>query len=251
MQTLLYQENKNLNLANQKINHSEKGFTLIECILAVGILSIVVASIVGLQSSIISVTQIATDGMRASWAVRSTIAQMQYLVEMQGQSKLPENTTFPWVTDNQFVITINRTELKDVKISQFLTSAMGVYNIVNPAGNENIDSERMFSSINNVLDQNLSSSPKGYFSNFTINVKWNSGLIPKTISEGFFFIDNDTFKGISEKLPKIGNSDDKDSGGDKSGSTSNGGSTSGGTNSSSNNGTPSGGAGGGAAGGSK
>jgi hypothetical protein len=72
-----------------------------------------------------------------------------------------------------------------------------LYNIVNPAGNENIDSERMFSSINNVLDQNLSSSPKGYFSNFTINVKWNSGLIPKTISEGFFFIDNDTFKGIT------------------------------------------------------
>jgi prepilin-type N-terminal cleavage/methylation domain-containing protein len=247
MQTLLYQKNKN---PNQKIKHSEKGFTLIECILAVGILSIVVASIVGLQSSIISVTQIATDGMRASWAVRSTIAQMQYLIETQGQANLPENTTLPWVTDNQFIITVNRTELKDVKISQFLTSAMGVYNIVNPAGNENLDTERMFSSINNVLDQDLTSNSKGFFSNFTINVKWNSGLIPKTISEGFFFIDNDTFKGIS---------DDKESGGDTSGGTSNGGSSGGassggsgsGTGGSPNNGPSGGGSGGGGTGGPK
>ena len=202
MQIFLYQKNKNQESIHKIKNHSEKGFTLIECILAVGILSIVVASIVGLQSSIISVTQIATDSMRASWAVRSTMAQMQYLLESQGQDKLPESNTFPWVTDKDFQIKINRAELKDVKVSQFLTSAMGVYNLVNPNGNENLDTEKMFASVNSMLDKPSGSNPKGNFSNFTIEVNWNSGTTSKNILEGFFFVDNDIFKNI--KLPDIG-----------------------------------------------
>jgi prepilin-type N-terminal cleavage/methylation domain-containing protein len=205
MQTLLCQKNK-----ETKTEHSQwvqqQGFTLIECILAIGILSVVVASIVGLQSSIISVTQIASDGMRASWAARSTISQMQYLIDTQGQTNIPENTTIPWVTDNQFSINIKRTELKDVKISQFLTSALGVYNLVNPAGNENLDVDKTLGTITTMLDTSAGSNPKGFFSNVVIEVKWTSGITPKTISEGFFFMDKDTFANVT--LPDLGGKSD-------------------------------------------
>ena len=81
---------------------------------------------------------------------------------------------------------------------------MGVYNLVNPAGNENLDVDKMFASVNSMLDSSAGSNPKGFFSNFTVEVKWNSGLTPKTITEGFFFVDKETFKNI--KLPDIGGS---------------------------------------------
>lgn len=201
MQTLSCQKNK-----ETKTNNNQQGFTLIECILAIGILSIVVASIVGLQSSIISVTQIASDSMRASWAARSAIAQMQYLIDSQGQANVPEKTTIPWITDNQFSINVERTELKDVKISQFLTSALGVYNLVNPSGNENIDVDKMLGAVTTMLDTSAGSNPKGFFSNVVINVNWTSGITPKTISEGFFLIDKDTFTNV--KLPDLGGKND-------------------------------------------
>ncbi len=199
MQIFRYLKNKFM-LLQKNINlKQQEGFTLFECILAIAILSVTVASIVGLQSSIISVTQLASDGMKASWAARSTIAQMQYVLEVQGQDHLPEEKTFPWMTDAQFSISIKRKELKDVKISQFLTSAMGIYNIINPQGNENTDVDKMLASITSLLDASAGSSPKGFFSNFIIDVKWNSGIINKTISEGFFFVDKNTFSNI--KLP--------------------------------------------------
>lgn len=179
----------------------EQGFTLIECILAIGILSVVVASIVGLQSSIISVTQLATDNMRASWAARSSIAQLQYLLDTQGQANVPESTTIPWITDPAFSINVTRTELKDVKISQFLTSALGVYNLVNPDGNDNLDVDKMLASITTLLDSSAGSNSKGFFSNVVVNVKWTSGITPKTISEGFFFIDKETFANVN--LPDL------------------------------------------------
>lgn len=201
MQILRCPKNKEIKIGNNLQDH-QQGFTLIECILAVGILSVVVASVVGLQSSIISVAQIASDNMRASWAARSTIAQMQYLIDTQGQDKMPENETIPWVTDNQFSIHVKRTELKDVKISHFLTSALGVYNLVDPAGNENLDVDKMLGAVTSMLDSSAGSNSKGFFSNVVIEVTWTSGITPKTISEGFFLIDKDTFANVN--LPDLG-----------------------------------------------
>ncbi|WP_202914012.1 type IV pilus modification PilV family protein [Pigmentibacter ruber] len=197
MQIFHYLKDNNLFKNNLIKMQTAEGFTLFECILAIAILSVTVASIVGLQSSIISVTQIASDGMKGSWAARSAIAQMQYVIETQGQDKLPEEKNYPWVTDSQFSISLKRKELKEVKISQFLTSAIGIYNIVNPQGNENQDVDRMLASITSVLDSSAGSSPNGFFSNFLIEVKWTSGIVNKTINEGFFFVDKNTFANIN------------------------------------------------------
>ncbi|APJ03273.1 type IV pilus modification PilV family protein [Silvanigrella aquatica] len=203
MQTSLYLKNKK-NILNSTIKNKQEGFTLLECILAIGILSIVVASVVGLQSSIISVTQIASDSMRASWAARSAISQMQYIVDVQGQAEIPEKTTVPWETDNQFTTTITRKELKDVKVSHFLTSSLGVYNLVNPGGNENLDVDKMLASVTGMLDSTSGTNPKGIFSNVVIEVKWTSGVLQKTIEEGFFFIDKKIFTNMV--LPDFGGS---------------------------------------------
>ena len=99
--------------------------------------------------------------MKASWAARSTIAQMQYVNEIQGQDHLPEEKTFPWMTDLQFSIAIKRKELKDVKICNF-NQCYRIYNIVNPKGNENSDVDKMFASVTSLLDASAGSSPKGF-----------------------------------------------------------------------------------------
>lgn len=192
MQILHCQKNKKINITDE-----EQGFTLIECILAIGILSIVVASIVGLQSSIISVAQISSDNLRATWAARSTIAQLQYVIDTQGQANIPEKTNIPWKLDNKYSIEIKRTELKDVKISQFLTSSLDIYNLVSPSGNENLDVAKMLGAITTILDSSANSNPKGFFSNVIIQVNWTSGTIPKNITEGFFLMDKDTFSNVT------------------------------------------------------
>lgn len=202
MPTFLCQNNKpNLNNSDSK-TCSQQGFTLIECILAIAILSVVVASIVGLQSSIISVTQIASDSLRASWAARSAIAQMQYITDTKSQSDIPESIKIPWITNPEFSILVSRAPLKEIKTSQFLISALNIYNLVNPQGNEKLDVEKSLGMISTTLDAGTNSSSKGTFSNVTIQVKWQSGITEKEISEGFFLIDKDIFKNIS--LPNLG-----------------------------------------------
>ncbi|WP_186645941.1 type IV pilus modification PilV family protein [Fluviispira vulneris] len=189
------------------LKNNESGFSLLECILAIGILSIVIGTIVGLQSSIISSTQISGDNMKASWAMRSAISQLQYVLDTGGSNAVPNEAEFPWATDEQFKISLIKKELKEVKPSQFLLSAMGVYNLISPDGNEQSDVSATFSSITPLLDAPAGAQSQSFFNNVTILVNWRDASTQRSITEGFFFIDKDALKGVN--LPNLGGDDKK------------------------------------------
>ncbi|KAB8031997.1 type IV pilus modification PilV family protein [Fluviispira multicolorata] len=185
-----------------RLKNSESGFSLLECVLAIAILSIVIGTIVGLQSSIISSTQISGDNMKASWAMRSAISQLQYLVDTGGASTIPNETDFPWITDEQFKVNLIKKELKDVKPSQFLLSALGVFNLISPDGNEQTDVTSTFSAITPLLDAPAGAQSQSFFNNVTISVNWKDASVQRNISEGFFLIDKNALQGIN--LPNLG-----------------------------------------------
>lgn len=219
--------------ADQK---SEGGFTLIECILAVAILAMLLGSIVALQSSIISTTQISSDKMRAVWAMRSAMAQVDYLLEISGQDSIPETSTFPWAGDPNFTITVTRKDLKEVKPSQFLISALRVNNLVSPTGDSSLDVEKMLAPVASLLDagsslaggmqdlSNTSGNPKSVsaqsdYSNVVVKVEWKDASQVRSLSSGIFLIETKNLQQLQKSKPTS-------PGGDKpGGSTSPGGGT--------------------------
>lgn len=205
------------------LKNSDSGFTLLECILAVGILATMLASLVGLQSSIIFVAQNSMDKLKAAWSMRQTYAQIDYLLDSGGFAAVPEQATFVWSADKKFTIVVTRKDLNDIKPSQFLITALKFYNLANPGGNENLNVDRMIAPITQFLDntpvsqtpgsvQNTAISKNANQSNFAnvlVSVNWDSGSTTSTsssFSDGLFLMDLNALANL--KLPNFNNSND-------------------------------------------
>lgn len=200
------------------------GFTILECILAVGVLALAIASIVGLQSSIVSSTRIAVNKMQASWAIRSAMEQVQYILDVQGQAFVPESVTFPWQGDTNFSTTVSRKDLNDIKPSQFLLSAMKVSNAMDPSANQNEDLDKIMAPIAAMMDNSVGTlrpkaknggasaptSAQSYFCNIVVSTNWSEGNTPQTLSEGLFLIDNDVLSNFKPPAPQKSDSSSSD-----------------------------------------
>lgn len=214
MQTLSYLINKLLFIL--KKNTEASGFTILECILAVGVLSTVLASLVGLQSSIIYVAQNSMDKLKAVWSMRQAYSQIDYLLDTAGFNALSETSQFVWPGDNRFTVAITKKDLEKIKPSQFLTTALTFYNLVNPNGNSNLNVDQTLAPIAQILDnipvspnssliQNTSIAPKAnqsHFINLFVTVSWKTGAELNSLSDGLFLIDNNAFANL--KLPNLG-----------------------------------------------
>jgi hypothetical protein len=197
-------------------SRDDKGFTILECILAVGILSAVLASLVGLQSSIIYVAQNSMDKLKASWAMKQANAQIDYVLNSAGLSGIPENSTFVWSGDNKFTISIQRKDLNEVKPSQFLITALKFYNMANSSDGDTQDEDKSLAPITQFLDNipmNISndiyenksktkSVDQSNFVNIFVTVNWTSGSVSSVLTDGLFLLDYNTLSNI--KLPSLG-----------------------------------------------
>lgn len=205
MQTLHFLKNK----------QSQNGFTLLECILAVGVLALAISSIVALQSSIISSTRMAVNKMQASWAIRSAMEQVQYILDVQGQAFIPETASFPWEGDNNFTTTVSRKDLKEIKPSQFLLSALKVSNAADPSANQNLDLDRTMAPIASMMDSsvgtpkskasNATSAPtsaQSYFCNVIVSATWGEGSQKYVSTDGLFLIDDNALSNFKPPAQK-------------------------------------------------
>ncbi|MES2614217.1 MAG: type II secretion system protein [Bdellovibrionota bacterium] len=194
----------------------QSGFTILECILAVGILSAMLASLVALQSSIVYVAQDSMQKLRAVWTMRQATAQIDYLLEVGGFPAIAEKSQFTWTGDASFSALITRKDLNKLKPSQFLITALKFYNLANSNGNEHLNVEQSIGPMAQILDNiPVTQSPgavenssisgtanQSHFANVFINVSWMMGSESKSLSDGLFLIDNIAFANL--KLPNLG-----------------------------------------------
>jgi hypothetical protein len=145
----------------------------------------------------------AVNKMQASWAIRSAMEQVQYILDIQGQAFIPETISFPWEGDNNFITTVSRKDLKEIKPSQFLLSALKVSNATDPSANQNLDLDRTMAPIASMMDSSLGTpqskapnntaaptSAQSYFCNVLVTAAWGEGTQKQTLTDGLFLIDD-------------------------------------------------------------
>ena len=206
---------KNKFLGDKKYKKQE-GFTILECILAVGILSAVLANLVALQSSIIYVAVNSMDKLKAVWSMKQAMSQVDYLLQAGGFNAVNESSSFAWSGDPKFNVVVSKKDLKDVKPSQFLLTAVKFFQMTDPSGNEHADVKQSLTPINDLIDNAPIVSPDGVyentalkgnsnqgpFANVFVTVNWTSGTVKNTFTDGLFLIDSISLSKI--KLPDLG-----------------------------------------------
>ena len=173
------------------------GFTLLETLIALGILASIAVQLLSVQSNTISVTQLARDNMRATWALKGLLAQMQYFVEVYGLKALPEEMEIPWEIDPSFKIKLRSKEVSIEASKVFLTvmKLQKQLSMENPPGDEpgsplggrEMDAQmKQLESVFSVLDTTV---PKDIYKQIFVEVKWPDGGKTKELSSGLFYID--------------------------------------------------------------
>lgn len=177
---------------------NEHGFTLIESLLAISILSIVAVQILNVQSSSISVTQSSRDNMRATWAMRSALSQIEYALDALGPKGLPRDGTFAWSLDPAFTTTV-KVEDTPLEASRLLSTAMKLGGAAAPGGEDDEDGEGAaggFKEIGQMLDSQV---PKDMYRTVNVVVSWKEGDTTRSIEGGMLAIDSEQLN-IMKKL---------------------------------------------------
>lgn len=182
------------------IQKNQKGFSLIECVIAVGLLATVVGSMIALQSSILRILQNSIEQRKAEIIMDSTKAQIEYVLSIKEQNDFPKDTKLPTPFDPLFKSQVTRVDKTKIKLSQFLISAMKIYNLANGQNALNID----------VLAQQYAAGLDAYlpplesnFMDISNIVTWKNGKNEKKISTTMFIINNNFINmEKSESKPK-------------------------------------------------
>lgn len=191
------------------MRNAQSGFTLLECIFAITILGVILGSIIALQASVIAVTDLSTERLKASWALKDAQAQLSYVIDTRGQSSFKEEVTFPWVSDENFNVTIAREEFLDVRPSDLLLSILNLYNATQPEGNVNVNMAQTLAPILSYLDaayqpsdgSQVGSTP---FAAIRISVNWKNGSQAQTLNQVSLYIDKGVLQNLN--LSGLGNS---------------------------------------------
>ncbi len=189
----------------------ENGFTIIECLLAIVILSFIVMSVISLQSSVINITYQSINKIKSTWAMKKTFAQVEYIIDTIGLDGLPDSKEFQWSQDESFKINVNSMEPKDLKLSDFLITAYKFYNFTTKQ-DSTIDIEKTLAPFATVLDQqpdasknlaNIMNSTKKNipFLNIDLSVNWNSGKEKKQLQDTLLLINSSSFFNINIPIP--------------------------------------------------
>lgn len=179
---------------------SVQGFTLLETVMAIGILAIIVTNILGTYASSVAVTQTSIDNMKASWVLRSILAQIEYKVDTRGvKDSFPAGETkFQYGTEPVFNVAV---VVKDPPIegSRFLQAAVRMQGALQGSGDEEGGggggmAEEFVKQFGSQIDAAL---PREMYRSIQITVSWEQGESTRSLQTGVFLIDD-------QQLPKPG-----------------------------------------------
>jgi len=176
--------------------NNQKGFSLIETVIAIGILATVVGSMIGLQGSVMRILYFSTEKQKASLILNSSQAQLEYLLNQKGfQIFVKQDDPKKWTSqlnpkfENTFIVTD-----PNVKMSQFLLTAMQLY-YTNEDENSNSElTKMMFTAIGDQLDNSI----KGDVSvNLKLTTSWKNRATERSISQSMYLINTEALGKIN------------------------------------------------------
>lgn len=167
-----------------------RGFTLLESLLAIGILVTVFSQIVGVQASSLAVAKNTRANIQATWALRSLSSQVEYIVDVRGVKALPPESSPP----NRLYLNGNDAEPLNfeyknkqalIKASKFLSASMRLGQGAAGEGGENTEDEK-FKAFGEMLDSQL---PADIYRSITFTANWNDGQQNRSLDLGLLLID--------------------------------------------------------------
>lgn len=184
-------------LFDRNARRDARGFTLLETLLAIGILSVVIVQVLSVQSSNVSITQVSRDNVRATWAMRQAISQLQYVLDTLGVEGLPKNPVeFAWSADEKFVVRVEVKE-ENIEASRLLMSAMKLASFgqqPDEESDEENDPQAALKEVASLLDSRL---PKDLYRTFQIVVSWKQGdERSRQLDGGGLIIDDKLIEGM-------------------------------------------------------
>ncbi|MBM3381379.1 MAG: hypothetical protein FJY29_02960 [Betaproteobacteria bacterium] len=179
----------NLSASAKTLRHSA-GFTLLESLLAIGILVTVFSQIVGVQASALSVARNNKANIQATWALRSLASQIEYIVDVRGVKALPTNSSQPPSLklngDDKESISFQYTNKQAlISASKFLQVSMNLGMNVAGGGAEEGGNEQ-FKQFGELLDSQL---PKDIYRSIKLSALWKDGESQRSTELGLLLID--------------------------------------------------------------
>jgi prepilin-type N-terminal cleavage/methylation domain-containing protein len=196
--------------------NSERGFTVIESLMAISILAIVVVQILNVQAASITVTQSARDNMRSTWALRSTLSQVEYAVDTVGTKGMAKSADFVWSADPNFKINVTL-EDTPIEASKLLSTAMKLGASQGSGENEESaskagDTKGDLKEMASLLDSQI---PKDLYRTAAIKISWQVGDKTRTAESGLLLVDASKANLMSQlsNVPGLSGDGGEDSGG--------------------------------------
>ncbi len=182
---------------------SQAGFSLLEAILAIGILSIVVVQIVNVQSASMEIAAISRSNQAATWALRSATAQLQYVLDVYGVEGLRPAAEFKSGQEGEYTVLVTSEETT-IEASRLFVTAMRMASVMGGGGlpgaeDEEDASAEQFKAIGDQLDSQI---PKDIYRTVKVNVSWELGGTTRQIDGGFLVVDDKALK-IADAIPNI------------------------------------------------
>jgi hypothetical protein len=209
------------------------GFSLLESVLAIGILATMLVQIISMHSNSLAISQTTLNTMKATWALRQAMGQMQYVIDVYGskEGNRFSNVSVPWSADSEFTIKATTKDMP-IEASRLLVSAFRIGTAFSAQGAEDEGSaggeNDPASAIKSFAEQIDSFVPKDLYRTVNLEVSWKQGEATKSLDTGFFLIDSKSLKDTGSALGKMAEQLGGAMGGTSGGGTNGGGGSSGG-----------------------
>jgi Tfp pilus assembly protein PilV len=202
----------------------QDGFSLLEALLAIGILALVTVQIVSVQSASMEITGSSAMNQQATWALRSANAQLQYVLDVYGVEGLRPSAEYTFGPDKAMTVSV-QTEETPIEASRLFATAVRMAQQLSGGAIDEESSKELgtqYEQIGQTLDSQI---PKDIYRTIKVSVAWKQGDVTRTMEGGFLVVDEKglTIGGGLESLMGAGGGGGDDGGGDDGGGSGAGG----------------------------
>lgn len=175
-------------LKSNRTSRRESGFSLLEALLAIGVLAVVTVQIVSVQSASMEITASAGTNQLATWALRSATAQLQYVLDAYGVDGLPPSANYTYGPEKSMTVEV-LSEETSIEASRLFMAALGMATqLSGGAQDEDTAAElkAQYEQIGQTLDSQI---PKDIYRTIKVNVTWKQGETSRSMDGGFLVVD--------------------------------------------------------------